>query len=313
MAALSLMMGTGFVLPVGAQTPPASSSTGSTSTTTSTSESSSDDQAVSLPKYVVTGSNIPTAAEALSVPVVALNVDDMQNSGVETNTLDILRKMVPSISGIGSENANIATATNYGGAQLFIHGLPALVLVDGQRVATSSAEAINGNSFVDLNLIPPAAIESIDVLQDGSSAIYGSDALGGVINITLKKDYNGWDVREHWGESTNDGHYNERTFSVVGGVSDGKNSITMSAEYTQNPYILFSQRPDTHIYGASVNQPGVVDIYNAVPGGVGNPTRHGAGRRRRWGRILHPCPWRECAPGRRDLHDGPARRHGSLH
>lgn len=272
MAALSLMMGTGFVLPVGAQTPPASSSTGSTSTTTSTSESSSDDQAVSLPKYVVTGSNIPTAAEALSVPVVALNVDDMQNSGVETNTLDILRKMVPSISGIGSENANIGTATTYGGAQLFIHGLPALVLVDGQRVATSSAEAINGNSFVDLNLIPPAAIESIDVLQDGSSAIYGSDALGGVINITLKKDYNGWDVREHWGESTNDGHYNERTFSVVGGVSDGKNSITMSAEYTQNPYILFSQRPDTAVYGASVNQPGVVDIYNAVPGGVGNPT-----------------------------------------
>ena len=159
-----------------------------------------------LAQFVVTGSNIPTAADALAVPVLSLNVAQMQSSGVESSTLDVLRKMVPSISGIGSENATISTATNYGGAELFIHGLPALVLVNGQRVSTSSAEAVGSNSFVDLNLIPPAAIQSIDVLQDGASAIYGSDALGGVINIILKKDYNGWDIHTHWGESPNDGH-----------------------------------------------------------------------------------------------------------
>jgi len=231
-----------------------------------------------LQKFVVTGSNIPTASEALAVPVVSIDIGDIQNSGVETDTLDILRKMIPSISGIGAENATIGTATNYGGAELFIHGLPALVLVNGQRVSTSSAEAVGSDSFVDLNLIPPAAIQSIDVLEDGASAIYGSDALGGVINIILKKNYNGWDVRTHWGESPNSGHYNERTFSLVGGVSDGKNSITISAEYSQNPYILFSQRPDTSNYGASVNIPGVVDIYNTVPGGVGgNPVPAGGG------------------------------------
>jgi len=231
-----------------------------------------------LAQFVVTGSNIPTAADALAVPVLSLNVAQMQSSGVESSTLDVLRKMVPSISGIGSENATISTATNYGGAELFIHGLPALVLVNGQRVSTSSAEAVGSNSFVDLNLIPPAAIQSIDVLQDGASAIYGSDALGGVINIILKKDYNGWDIHTHWGESPNDGHYNERTFSIVGGVADGKNSLTVSAEYSQNPYILFSQRPDTATYGASVNIPGVVDIYNEVPGGVGaSPVPAGGG------------------------------------
>jgi iron complex outermembrane receptor protein len=231
-----------------------------------------------LQQFIVTGSNIPTAADALAVPVVSLDVAEMQNSGVETSTLDVLRKMIPSITGIGSENATISTATNYGGAQMFIHGLPVLVLVNGQRVATSSAEAVGASAFVDLNLIPPAAIQSIDVLQDGASAIYGSDALGGVINIILKKDYNGWDAHTHWGQSQNPGHYNERTFSLVGGVSDGKNSITVSAEYSQNPYILFSQRPDTATYGASVNIPGIVDIFNTVPGGVGgNPVPAGGG------------------------------------
>jgi iron complex outermembrane receptor protein len=222
-----------------------------------------------LEKYVVTGSNIPLAADALSVPVVTIDVGAIQDSGVETDTLDILRKMAPSISGIGSENATISTASTYGGAQMFIHGLPALVLVNGQRVATNSAEAVGANSFVDLNLIPPAAIQSIDVLEDGASAIYGSDALGGVINIILKKDFNGWEAHTHWGESPNDGHYTERTFSIVGGVSNEKTSITVSAEYTENPYILFSQRPDTKVYGASVNYAGIVDIYNQVPGGVG--------------------------------------------
>lgn len=264
LAALSLILGAGSVLTVGVR-----AQTASTTTPAATTSSDDADQAVQLQKYVVTGSNIPTAAEALAVPVISINVDQMQNSGVETNTLDVLRKMVPSISGIGSENANIQTASTYGGAQLSIHGLAALVLVNGQRVATSSAEAVGANTFVDLNLIPPSAIQSIDVLQDGASAIYGSDALGGVININLKKDYNGWDVHSHWGESPNDGHYTERTFSVVGGVSNGKDSITMSAEYTSNPYILFSQRPDTAHYGASVNIPGVVDIYNTVAGGVG--------------------------------------------
>ena len=267
---LAGLMGLGAALHATAQTEPAPPAS-----TASVAEEATPQV---LQQVVVTGSNIPAAAEALAVPVVSINFADIQNSGVETNTLDILRKMIPSISGIGSENATIGTATNYGGAEMFIHGLPALVLINGQRVSTSSAEAVGSNSFVDLNLIPPAAIQSVDVLEDGASAIYGSDALGGVINIILKKDYNGWDVHTHWGESPNSGHYTERTFSVVGGVSDGKNSITLSAEYSQNPYILFSQRPDTVTYGASVNIPGVVDIYNAVPGGVGaNPVPPGGG------------------------------------
>jgi iron complex outermembrane receptor protein len=276
-AALAIVTA-GFSQAANNAAPPDSSTTTTTTTTATTSTAPAEQEPVKLEKFTVTGSNIPTAADALAVPVVSVNVQEIMDSGVETSTLDVLRKMIPSVSGVGSENANIGTAQTYGGAELFIHGLPALVLINGHRVATSSAEAVGANSFVDLNLIPPAAIQSIDVLEDGASAIYGSDALGGVINIILKKNYNGWDAHTHWGETDNPGHYSERTFSLVGGVSNGKSSLTVSAEYTSNPYIFFSQRPDTKIYGASVNQPGVVDIYNTVPGGVGaNPVPAGGG------------------------------------
>ena len=252
-----------------AQTAPAASQVPADSTSSaSTTATPPPEQEVKMEKFMVTGSNVSSAASALAVPVVTIDAMQIQDSGVSTSALDILRKTIPSISGIGSENANIATATNYGGAQMLIHGLPVLVLINGHRVSTTSAEAVGANSFVDLNLIPPSAIQSIDVLQDGASAIYGSDALGGVINIILKKDYTGFDTHVHWGESPNTGHYTERTFSIVGGAADAKNSITVSAEFTQNPYILFSQRPGTAVYGATVNIPGVIDIYNAVAGGV---------------------------------------------
>jgi outer membrane receptor for ferrienterochelin and colicin len=68
------------------------------------------------------------------------------------------------------------------------------VLIDGRRVAFDPAESTGGGQFVDLNMIPVAAIDRIEVLQDGASAIYGSDAVGGVINIILKKNYNGWEA-----------------------------------------------------------------------------------------------------------------------
>src|ERR1039458_9137149 len=141
-----------------------------------------------LQKYVVTGSNIPMAADAVAIPVATIDAQIMDLSGVNSDTLDILRKVAPNISGIGQENAQISTASNFGGASVNIKGLPTLVLVDGRRVANDPAESTGGFQFVDLNVISPAAIDHIEVLQDGASAIYGSDAIGGVINIILKKN-----------------------------------------------------------------------------------------------------------------------------
>jgi iron complex outermembrane receptor protein len=221
-----------------------------------------------LEKFVVTGSNIASADTALAVPVSIVGQQQIDDGGIQTNALDILRKIAPSISGIGSENANIGSGSTLGGSALEIHGLPALVLVDGRRVAYDPADASNATSeFVDLNMIPVAAFERIEVVTGGASAIYGSDAVGGVVNIILKKDFNGWQVSSHYGVSDNPGHYTERVGSIVGGVSNGTTSITVSAEYSKSDPIYFSQRNYTNPYYATTYYPGIIDIYNA---GTGN-------------------------------------------
>jgi len=222
------------------------------------------DQPVTLEKYTVTGSNIQMASDELAVPLQTFDNQAIQESGVSTNTLDILRKIAPSIAGIGVENATISTASNYGGSLLTLHGLPVLVLVNGHRLASDAAEAVGGNRFTDLNMIPPAAIDHIDVVPDGASATYGSDAVGGVINIVLKKDYNGFETDFHYGISPTTGHYNERTVAVTGGSSHDGSSITVSAEYTESTPILFSQRGNTASYYANNYIPGVIDIYNLL-------------------------------------------------
>ena len=261
--ALGIMTSTGK-----AQTANTAPSTTTTTTTASTVAANPEQQPVVLEKYVVTGSNIPQAADALAIPVAVVDNQVIQDSGVFSDTLDILRKVAPNISGIGQENAQIDTASNFGGAQVSLKGLPTLVLVDGRRVANDPAEATGGAQFVDLNLIPPAAIERVEVLQDGASAIYGSDAIGGVINIILKKDYNGWETGAHYGLSTAAGHYEERSGYLVGGVSNDKTSITVSFDYAQHDQLFLADRPYTNpIYGTyTPPEVGAIEVYDNTSG-----------------------------------------------
>jgi iron complex outermembrane receptor protein len=224
-----------------------------------------DDQTQVLEKFVVTGSNIGNAGETMAIPVAVISPTDIQNSGVETNVLDLLRKISPAITGLGSENATTATNTTNGGAAVSIHQLPTLVLVDGRRIAYNPTDAQGGVEFVDLNTIPIAAIDHIDVLSDGSSAIYGADAVGGVVNVVLKKDYNGWEADAHFGYSDTTGHYSERTGSLVGGVSNGTTSMTVSAEYTASDPIYESQRPYINPFYATTYVPGIIEIFGNSP------------------------------------------------
>jgi len=113
-----------------------------------------------MEKVVVTGSNIPMAIDALAVPVINIPSVDISTSGATNDTLDLLRKLVPSISGIGTENATINTAATYGGAQTSIHGLSVLILVNGHRLANNSGAAVGSDSFTDL-------IEINAIIRDG--------------------------------------------------------------------------------------------------------------------------------------------------
>lgn len=242
---------------------------GQTTAATSTTGSTGSQSPQVLEKYVVTGTNIPTAADAVAVPVTVIGPEQIRASGVQTNTLDILRKAMPMFAGsgnVGGENATINSNFTFGGSMTSLHNLSTLVLINGRRVPFDPAEGEGGAEYVDLNMIPASAIERIEVLNDGASAIYGSDAVGGVVNVILKSNYNGWEANYHFGESPNAGHYKERTASITGGVSNGTTSITLSAEYSKQDPIYMYNRPYTNpIYGSTL-YPGIIDIYDLSTG-----------------------------------------------
>jgi iron complex outermembrane receptor protein len=155
----------------------------------------------------VTGSLLPSRPDEVAVPVVYIDAKELEESGVNTNALEILRKTVPSFAGrsnAGTSNANNDNQRTAGGSQLQLRNLPTLILVNGRRLANSGVGGINGKNFVDVNQIPAAAIDHIEVLTDGASSIYGSDAIGGVVNFILKSNYNGLKAGGRFGGATGD-------------------------------------------------------------------------------------------------------------
>jgi iron complex outermembrane receptor protein len=219
----------------------------------------SDDQ---LQEIVITGTSIPTAPDEVAVPVQVLNSDQLAASGVDSNALEILRKEIPAFQGrsnAGTSNANNNNQNTAGGSQVQLRNLPTLVLVDGRRVANSGIGAINGKNFVDVNQIPAAAIDHVEVLTDGASSIYGSDAVGGVVNFILKNDYKGFTVGGRVGSA--EGGYGERSVYASGGtpIGDGGN-ITMTANFSHTDPLFQSDRSfSSPLYGKTSGLPGVVN------------------------------------------------------
>src|ERR1700719_3604837 len=128
-------------------------------------------------RVIVTGSNIPTAEEVGPNPVLNLNRDLINKSG-ERNTEDLLKNQpIANANSIPVQNNGTSQGGPSGTSSVSLRGfdvIATLVLIDGRRVAP-----FPGFGFVDLNTIPLAAVESIEVLKDGASATYGADAVAG--------------------------------------------------------------------------------------------------------------------------------------
>src|SRR6266480_7966209 len=154
-------------------------------------------EAVAEP-VIVTGSNIPTAEEVGPNPVDTYRTEDIEKLGVR-NTTDLLTKLPQEMG--STVNQNIANGGD-GSVIPNLRGLlpkETLVLIDGKRAAIiggggTGAGAGPGTAGVDINLIPFPMIDHIDILKDGASAIYGSDAVAGVINIFLKHKFRGLEI-----------------------------------------------------------------------------------------------------------------------
>ena len=155
------------------------------------------DQGRELETVYVTGSRIARASDFENpAPVVTFSSDDIAKSGY-SNLQQLLEDQPFVGNGTFSTRGNNQDSTANGAASISLRGLGAdatLVLANGRRVAISSfAESITTN-FVDINTIPVAAIERLEVLKDGASAVYGADAVAGGVNVILKKDLGGFEV-----------------------------------------------------------------------------------------------------------------------
>ncbi|WP_165917611.1 TonB-dependent receptor plug domain-containing protein [Roseateles saccharophilus] len=198
-----------------------------------------NDDKSKLDTVVVTGSAVPmTTKDAAAVSVTEMNRETIEKAGVSTDVLEVLRKGVPTLQGrgnAGASNANNLNQRTGGGSQLQLRNLDTLVLVNGRRVAISGIAAVGGKAFVNSSQIPPSAIERIEVLSDGSSAIYGSDAIGGVVNIILKSDAKGFDGGVRYGSADN---YNEYgAYMTYGARLDGARfTASVNASHTDPLY-----------------------------------------------------------------------------
>ena len=142
-------------------------------------------------RVIVTGSNIPSAEETGPNPVDTYRPADIEKLGIR-NATD-LTTFLPQQSG-ATTNLNMGNGGD-GTVQFNLRGLLAketLVLVDGKRVALGSLNAVGFGSGVDINLLPFPMIDHIDILKDGASAVYGSDAVAGVVNFFWSTSSVGW-------------------------------------------------------------------------------------------------------------------------
>ncbi len=206
---------------------------------TTAASAATDDKTVKLDKFVVTGSNIPTtetASEARTFPVQTIDRKLIEASGI-FNTSELLQKITLSNGG-SVPFSNNATGFTPGANSTSLRGLgpeATLVLINGRRMAPFPVGSGGSTAFVDLNTIPLNAIERIEVLKDGASATYGADAVAGVVNIILRRDYNGATASLTYGNTTNK-DASEFTASMVMGVAGEKSSITIGANFQKrNP------------------------------------------------------------------------------
>jgi len=205
----------------------------------------------SLERIEVTGSHIKRLGMEGPSPISSISSEDIKNTGV-TDLIGLFTKLPMAGQGTFSTQGNSSDNTSNGGSSVSLRGLGAdstLILVNGRRVSVSPFANNIETAFVDINNIPLAAIKRVDILKDGASATYGSDAIAGVINIILRDDMEGAEIAVKYGDTT-DGGGEEKNISIVWGNSTDTTRHTFTLDYFDREEILYSDRD----YSRSANQ-----------------------------------------------------------
>lgn len=191
---------------------------------------------------VVTGSHIRGASPA-GAKIEVFTREDLERSGYAT-VQDFIHTLPQNFQGGGGSEdpaqGVLSGSNQLGGSAIDLRGLGAdstLILINGRRGPQSG---LSGN-FTDISLIPQSAVERIEILADGASALYGSDAVGGVVNFILRKDYDGAETRFRYGRTT-EGNLDEyRLAQTFGQTWDGGN-ILISYEFYKRDPLTYGER-----------------------------------------------------------------------
>ncbi|CDG84928.1 TonB-dependent receptor [Janthinobacterium agaricidamnosum] len=200
----------------------------------------------------ITGSNIRRAqAEGVS-PVQTLSRADIEKSGKST-VAELLQTLA--VDNQGSVPTSFGNGFAAGASGISLRGLgtaSTLVLLNGRRIAPYGLADDGQKVFSDLNIIPADAVERVEILKDGASAIYGSDAIAGVVNIILRKDFQGTTIKASFGESGyRDGQ--DARLAITHGFGDiavDKYNIITSFEYGKKNEVWNRDRSDRGYIGA---------------------------------------------------------------
>src|SRR5437762_922733 len=193
--------------------------------------------AATAERVIVTGSNIPTAEEVGVNPVDIYNRESISKSGQRTTEQFLQSLPTVNANVVPQSNNENGSNTAVGAATIALRGFDAratLILIDGRRVApypTGNNPGLVNVMFVDLNSIPAAAIDSIEILKDGASTTYGADAVAGVVNIKLRHDYQNYAETSVQYGNTEHEDSSEFLASAIFGVGDNTTNITGVLNY----------------------------------------------------------------------------------
>ncbi|MEJ6473262.1 TonB-dependent receptor domain-containing protein [Pseudoalteromonas piscicida] len=206
------------------------------SSLTAQAEEQDNQNTTSVERIEVTGSRIKGVDLEGTQPITILSAEDIDRSGA-SSIYELLQDIPQLKGGSGtfstSESGSTSTSTPAGQAAASLRGMgpsATLALINGRRVAPSSFAAGTQN-FVDVNAIPLAAIERVEILATGASAIYGADAVAGVINYILKDNYDGAELEVSYGNSLESSDEGKTQVNLIWGTEIGDGNLMLFADF----------------------------------------------------------------------------------
>lgn len=244
---------------------------GSTIRLAQTSETGADEQDMprsagtegdGLSEVVVTGSRVARSTFDTPTPVSVLDSAQIEQSGFN-NIGDVLGQL-PSI-GLGLSSSTGQFSSDAGAAFVNLRGLGTgrtLVLIDGRRRVSGSSDS----SAVDLSTIPASMIERVEIITGGASAVYGADAVSGVINVILKQDFRGFELSAQGGISQHGGA-DSLSASAFGGVpfADERGSVSFAISHNRESPMFSTQRSFADSWIATVDNPANTGPADGIP------------------------------------------------